>query len=144
MLPVKLTRRTVKEQSDWEPWEQSEFKQHGAYEAQDMFGEPMPPPPPTTDANGNAAEVTILPFVWTHPHKEGTTPKAQGTCNGVKRHGKAVTLAHTYASCIEQPAAQLFCALTALEGMMIHGADASNAFAEAPAPVSPLCMKIDK
>ena len=85
MLPVKLTRRTVKEQSDWELWEQSEFKQHDACEAQDMFGEPIPPPPPTMDANSDTAEVTILPFVWTHPCKEGTMPKARGTCNGGNR-----------------------------------------------------------
>ena len=90
-------------QPDWKLWEQSEFKQHDAYEAQGMFGKPIPPPPPTKDANGNTIEVTILPFVWTYLYKEGTIPKAQGTCNGGKRYGKAVTLAHTYASCIKEP-----------------------------------------
>ena len=143
IVPVKLTRRIVQKQPDWNQWEQSEFKQHDAYEAQNMFGKPIPPPPPTFDAQGNKIEVTILPFVWTYLYKEGNIPKARGTCNGGKRYGKAVTLAHTYASCIEQPAARLFYALAALEGMIIHGADASNAFAEAPAPVSPLYMKID-
>ena len=38
----------------------------------------------------------------------------------------------------------MFYSLAALENMIILGADASNAFAEAPAPVAPLYMKIDK
>ena len=143
-LPVKLTRRIVMKQPDWDLWEQSEFKQHDACKAQNMFGEPIPPPQPTTDKTGKRIEATMLPFVWTCLHKDGNKQKARGTCNGGKQCGKAVTLAHTHASCVEQPAARLFHALAALEGMTIPGADASNAFAEAPAPVSPLHMKIDE
>ena len=55
-----------------------------------------------------------------------------------------MTLAHTYASCIEQPAARMFYSLAALENMIILGADASNAFTEAPAPVAPLYLKINE
>ena len=54
-----------------------------------------------------------------------------------------MTLAHTYASCIKQPAARLFYSLAALKGMIIIVADASNAFAKALAPVAPLYMKIN-
>ena len=49
-----------------------------------------------------------------------------------------------YASCIEQPAAKMFYSLAALENMIILGSDASNAFAEAPAPVAPLYLKINE
>ena len=87
-----------------------------------------------------------LPFVWTYLYKDNgikIIQKARGTCNGGKRYGKAVTLAHTYASCVEQPASRLYYALAAMEGMTVIGADASNAFAEAPPPVSPLYMLID-
>ena len=143
IVPVKLTRRIVKQKEDWTQWEQSEFKQHDAYEAQDMFGPPIPPPK-HYDEKGNRVNITILPFVWTYLYKDGNKQKARGTCNGGRRYGKAVTLAHTYASCIEQPAARLFYSLAALENMIILGADASNAFAEAPAPVAPLYMKIDE
>ena len=86
----------------------------------------------------------MSPFVWTCPHKDGNRQKARGACNGGGQYGKAVTLAHTCASCVEQPAARLFHSLAALENVITLGADASDAFAEAPAPVAPLHMKIDE
>ena len=57
--------------------------------------------------------------------------------------GKAVTLAHTYASCIEQPCARIFWALSAIKGMTVIGADAGNAFAEAPPPKQTFYMQVD-
>ena len=69
--------------------------------------------------------------------------KARCTCNGGKRYGKAVTLAETYATCVAQPACRLFWAITASEGLISIGADAGNAFAEAPPPVEPFYMMID-
>ena len=102
-MPVKLTCTIVQQQPDWEQWEKSEFRQHDAYKAQDMFGQLMPPP--KQYINSKQLDITILPFVWTYLYKDGNIQKAQGTCNGCKRYGKAVTLAHTYASCIQQPAA---------------------------------------
>ena len=143
VLLVEPTRQTVMKQPDWDLWEQSGFKQHDACEAQNTFGQPMSPPPPTVDKTKRKIEATILPFVWTCLHKDSNKQKARGACNGGKQHGKAVTSAHTCASCIEQPAARLFCSLAALEQMMMSGADASNAFAEAPALASPLHMKIN-
>ena len=73
----------------------------------------------------------------------GTTPKARGTCNGGKRYGRAITMAHTYASCLEQQASRMFWSLAALNGMTVIGADAGNAFAEADPPEDPLFMSID-
>jgi hypothetical protein len=98
-----------------------------------MFGTPIARPP----------KATVLPFVWTYLFKDGIKPKARGTCNGGKRYGKAVTLAHTYATCVEQPGARIFWSLSALHGMTALGADAGNAFAEAPPPVQPFYMAID-
>ena len=70
--------------------------------------------------------------MWSYYIKDNGTLKARGTCNGGKQYRKAVILAYTYASCVEQPIAQLFWALAASEGMFVVGADAGNAFTEAP------------
>ena len=106
-----------------------------------MFGQPMLPPKQYIDSK--RLDITILPFVWTYLYKDGNIQKAWEICNGSKQYGKAVTLAHTYSSCIKQPAAQLFYSLAVLQGVIIIGADASKALAEAPAPVAPLYMRIN-
>ena len=46
------------------------------------------------------------------------------------------SLVHTYAAALEQPGARMFWALTALHNYTVYGADATNAFAEAPPPRS--------
>jgi hypothetical protein len=130
---ARFTRRQLKRREDWKVWQQAEWKQLTSYNTQDMFGKPIKRPPKST----------VLPFVWTYLFKDGITPKARGTCNGGKRYGKAVTLAHTYASCVEQPGARIFWSLAALHGMTVLGADAGNAFAEAPPPIQPFYMAID-
>ena len=55
----------------------------------------------------------------------------------------SVTLAETYASSLEQTASRIFWATSAINNFIILGADASNAFAEAPAPKAPLFVKMD-
>ena len=57
--------------------------------------------------------------------------------------GKAVTLAETFASCVDHTGARLFYAITALLGYIAIGADAGNAFAEAPPPKQTFYMRID-
>ena len=104
-----------------------------------MFGEPCPRP----------RDATILPFVcWTYLTKidlitGATIYKACCTCNGGKRYGKAVTLAETYATCVEQPVCRLYWIMTSSEGYIAMGADPGNAFAEAPPPIQPFYMIID-
>jgi hypothetical protein len=44
---------------------------------------------------------------------------------------------------VEQPGARIFWSLAALNGMKVLGADAGNAFGEAPPPVKPFYMAID-
>ena len=65
-------------------------------------------------------------------------------CNGNPRRKGTVTLAHTFGACLEQAGARVFWACTALLQMVVMGADASNAFAEASPPKSPLYVIVDK
>jgi hypothetical protein len=93
-----------------------------------MFGKPIPRP---------FFEAIILPFVWTYIMKEDPITgllrrKSRATCNGGKKYGKAVTVAETYATCVEQPACRVYWAMTAQLCLIAMGADAGNAFAEAP------------
>ena len=54
-----------------------------------------------------------------------------------------VTLGETYAASLDHTAAHIFWALTASSNHVTIGADASNTFAEAPAPKAPLYMTLD-
>ena len=92
--------------------------------------------------------MTILPWVWTYLYKEDPLTgldieKSRGTCNGGPRYGEAITLAETYAACVEQPVHRLTWALSAALNLKCVGYDVGNAFAEAPAPKSPFYMKVD-
>ena len=54
-----------------------------------------------------------------------------------------VTLGETYAASLDQTCAKIFWAINAAAGNIVVGADASNAFGEAPPPCAPLYMKLD-
>ena len=130
----KLTRRYLMKQADWNDWRQSEFKQLNQYKAQNTFGTPQPLP---TGAN-------LLPLLWTYIIKDDGTKKARCVCNGSPKMRGSVTLAETYASSLEQTASRIFWATTAIKNFITIGADASNAFAEAPAPKAPLYVQLDQ
>ena len=135
---ISLTRAQLKKRPDYQQWRMAEWAQHNKYRTQKMFGAPIKRP------HG----ATVLPFVWAYcikvdPRTGQPIFKARCTCNGGKRYGKAVTLAETYATCVAQPACRLFWAITASEGLVSLGADAGNAFAEAPPPVEPFYMMVD-
>jgi len=142
IIGQRFTYRQLKKRKDFARWQQAGYAQLDKYKAQNMFGDPIPRP----------AGATVLPFVWQYSYKEDATAetkgvpmeKARATCNGGKRYGKAVTLAETYATCVEQPASRLFWALVAVLGFVAYGADVGNAFAEAPPPESPFYMSIDE
>lgn len=134
----KLTRRKLKLQEDWLDFQRSEWSQLDKYEKQGMFGEPCTRP----------QGVTTLPWVWTYLYKPDPITfepkaKARGTCNGGPRYGKVVTLAETFAACLEQPAHRLAWALTAACNHIALGCDVANAFAEADAPEEPFYMEVD-
>ena len=56
----------------------------------------------------------------------------------------SVTLGETYAGSLDQTGARIFWAATAINNYITIGADASNAFAEAPPPKDPLFVIVDQ
>jgi hypothetical protein len=108
----KLSRRKAKELQEWPEFLKSEWSQLNKYQKQGMFGEPCPRPP-------KGSKSVVLPWVWTYlfklnPLSLEDDAKSRGTCNGGSRHGKIVTLAETYAACVEQPIHRLAWAIQRL------------------------------
>jgi len=130
----KLTRRILMKRDDWNEWKESEAKQLNQYEQQGMFSEPQPRPD----------KANILHLLWTYLVKAEGTKKARCCCNGNPGRQGSITLAHTYAACVEQPAQRVHWGMVAIKGFVAIGADASNAFAEAPPPKAPLFVLVDK
>jgi hypothetical protein len=137
----KLTRRRLITQEDvWPLFQKSEYSQLDKYHTQGMFGQPIPRPHDT--------DTVILPWVWTYVYKTDPmtlkqVPKSRGTCNGGSRYGKIITLADTYAACVEQPSHRLTWALVAALNYIAIGADVGNAFAEADGPKEGFYMEAD-
>ena len=98
-----------------------------------MFGKPQKPPPRSN----------ILPLIWIYLVKTDGTKKARCICNGSPRQKGTVTLDHTYAAALDQAGSHTFWDMAALHDYKFHGADATNAFAEAPPPNAPLVVTID-
>ena len=133
-LKSKLTRAFLQKQADWMDWQQSEFKQLNSYHIQDMFGAPIRRPP----------KANVLPLLWTYIIKTDGTKKARCVCNGSPCNKGTVTLDHTRAEALDQSGARTFWAISCLHNHVAVGADATNAFAEAPAPKAPLFVTIDR
>lgn len=95
------------------------------------------------DKEGKLKHPEVLPFVWTYLLKDETSPKSRGTCNEGKYYSRAITMADTYTSCVEQPVSCMFWSLAVLNGMTVIGADAGNTFTEADPPEDPLFLSID-
>ena len=85
----------------------------------------------------------MLSLLWTYLVKANGTKKARCVCNGHPRYKGTVTLAYTYTACLAQIGSRIFWATSALEDLVVVGADASNAFAEAPTPKAPLFVTVD-
>lgn len=137
----KLSRRRAQSLTEWPSFLKSEWSQLDKYEKQGMFGNPCPRPRHDLDC-------VVLPWVWTYlfkidPVTLDSIEKSRGTCNGGTKHGKIVTLAETYAACVEQPIHRLAWAITAAINYISLGCDVSNAFAEAPPPGKPFYMYVD-
>jgi hypothetical protein len=137
----KLSRRRLLDTPEWPKFKDSEWVQLNKYNKQGMFGEPCPRP--LDD------DVVVLPWVWSYLYKIDPisiedVAKSRGTCNGGPRHGKVITIAETYAACVEQPAHRLMWALIAALNFVGLGIDVGNAFAEAPPPKDPFFMQADK
>ncbi len=121
---------------DWTDWENSEFLQLDQYMRQKMFGPPGPLPSDDID-------FSILPMICVYLIKVDGRKKAQCVANGAAHFKGTITLANTYAACIDQSACRLFWAIAAIKNKLVFGSDAVNAFAEDPPPKLPLYLKVD-
>ena len=131
----KLTRRKLVDTDEWSEWQQSEWLQLDQYEEQHMFGRPVP----------NPGREKVFDLVWTYVEKVlDKRKKARCTMDGSARNGNVRVLDHTYANCVEQTGSRLFYAASAIENLVIFGADASNAFGEAPPPKQGAFIRPDK
>ncbi len=130
---TKLTRRKLRKQPDWQEWLNSEFKQLDQYRDQQMFGEPCPLP---HDAN-------VLDLLWTYNIKVDGTKKARCVCNGQPKFKGTVIFGYTFAKMLDHVGSRNFWGAVASKNLIVRGADASNAFAEANAPDIPLYVRID-
>jgi hypothetical protein len=120
---MKLSRKKLLKQADWNNWQESKYLQLSQYHNQGMF---CPPQLVNEDA-------AVFPLVWTYNVKalDGCN-KAHCVCNGSPCTGQATILDETYTNCIDQTSSRLFYGIAAAENLLIFGADISNAFAEAP------------
>ena len=132
-----FTRNQLRSQPDWKDWEASEWLQLDQYDRQNIFSKPGPLP---TDIK----DYSILPMIWVYLIKVDGRKKARCVANGAPHLKGTITLANTYAACLEQAACRLFWAIAAIKNKLVFGSDAVNAFAEAPPPKSPLFLKIDE
>ena len=120
---VKYTWKQIKHDPEWI---QSCYQQLDQYENQDMFDQPQPKP----------EHATAWPLVWTFIQKPPPDGRKKARCvvDGSKRWRRTVTLGQTYANSLATDSERLFWAIAAKRGLLVVGADVSNAFAEAPAP----------
>ena len=130
-----LTRTKLIKQDDWKQWESAEKDQLDLYETQNMFSKPTKLP--------NQHGINVLAMIWVYLIKTCGRKKARCVANGNPHQKGSVTLANTYAACLEQAGARIFWATCAVKNKLVYGADMSNAFAEAPAPKAPFYLKVD-
>jgi len=132
---MKLTRKILKQQDDWNDWRDSEWLQLDQYDKQGMFGKPVKVD--TTES--------VFYLVWTYVIKTADKrKKARCTCDGSTRAGQVRVLDETYANCVDQTSSRLFHAIAAAENLLIFGSDVSNAFAEASAPKQGFYIRPDQ
>ena len=88
---MKLTRGKLLREDDWDIWQRSEFTQLDQYDAQGMFGDPVPV------TNKGA----VFNLVWSYVVKElDKRKKARCTCDRSTRAGQVRVLDHKYANCV--------------------------------------------
>ena len=130
----RLTRRKLQQSGQWDKWKASEWKQLDQYWNQKMFGEPCVLPP-----NAN-----VLFLLWAYSIKDDGTLKARMVCNGKPSNKNTVIFGYTFAKSLDHVGARIFWATAAAKNMIVQGADASNAFAEAQAPKIPLYVRVNE
>ena len=91
----------------------------------------------------NEHGINVLAMIWVYLIKTCGRKKACCVANVNPNMKGSVTLANTYAACLEQAGARIFWATCALKNKLVFGADMSNSFAEAPPPKAPLYLKVE-
>ena len=129
----KLTRRKLKNGNNWKDWQDSEYKQLDQYHDQKMFGNPCQLP----------AGANVLDLLWTYLIKTDGTKKARCVCNGQPKFKGTVVFGYTFTKMLDHVGSRIFWGTVAANNLIVRGADASNAFAEANAPRMPLFVRID-
>jgi hypothetical protein len=90
---MRLTRGKLLKQPDWDEWQSLEYLQLNQYNAQEMFGQPVP----------INKKMAVFHSVWTYAIKAlDLRKKAQWACDGSPRSGQAKILDETYANCVDQ------------------------------------------
>jgi hypothetical protein len=129
-----LTRRKLMQLSTWPLWQDAIFEQLDNMAKQDMYGTPVTPHP----------LAVILRQHWNYLIKKDGRRKARQCCDGSKRAAPQLQNAErTHASCVAQPGLRLFLSLAASLGMIVYFLDATNAYANSPAPKTPTFVYID-
>jgi len=124
-LAMKFTRGKLLKGPEWSEWHESEWKQLDQYDEQGMFGDPV----------RIISMDTVFRLVWTYNVKAlDQRKKARCACDGLTRAGQVRVLDHTYVGCIDHTSSRLFYAQSAVEDMLVYGADVTNAFGGMPPP----------
>jgi len=123
----KFTPKQVQASPESAEWKQAEYQQLDQYEDQDMFGAPEPGP------KGEHA----WKLIWMYSKKganEGYQKRARCVVDGSSRGRQHTKVGHTFANSLAYDGERTFWAIVAQRGMVVIGADVSNAFAEAKIP----------
>ena len=131
----KFTPKQIRESPDYHLWRQSQFQQLDMYDEQGMFGTP----------ERRQRRMNVWKLLWTYLQKPPPDNRLKARCvvNGSKHARKAAQVGHTFANSLGQDSERLFWALAAKLGMLVIGADVSNAFAEAPTTDNELYIQPD-
>ncbi len=136
VLAQKFTKKQIKVGPDHLEWQHAEYQQLDQYDAQDMFKDPVSRQP----------DMNIWHLLWVYLQK--ATPdlhkKAHCVVDGSKRARCHAKVGHTFANSLASNGEHIFWALVALLGLIVVGADVSNAFAKAPAPEDSIYVVPDK
>jgi Reverse transcriptase (RNA-dependent DNA polymerase) len=129
-----FTARHLKTLPNWSQWRDAFDDQLDAHAKVGTFGHPCFAPP----------GATVLRSHWNNLIKADGKRKCRLCADGSKRAAPNLhRLADTYASCIDQPCMRLFFALASGLGLILYGADCTNAYANAPSPTHPTYLRID-
>ena len=122
---MKLTRGKLLKGPEWSQWHESELKKLNQYDKQGMFGDPV----------RIKSMDTVFRLGWTYNVKAlDQRKKARCAYDGSTRADQVRVLDHTYVGCIDHTSSRLFYAQSAVEDMLVYGADVTNAFGGMPPP----------